>query len=352
MASSRRLSWLLSWAVVPALLAAEVPARADPTPQQKELARNLMQKGHDARNAHDLKLALESFKSADDIMHVPTTGFEVARSQLDLGRLVEAHETLLGVMRWPEKSGEPRAFRDARGYAKILDDEVVPRIPQLRIRLQAAPPDQRAIVTVDGVTLPEGALLVPYRVDPGHHVVTAKVEAAPVMEGRAEADVAERQTKDVIISLAPTALAPPAPASALPAAPAPGAEPIPASGAESPAREDGTRRGLGPVAWAGFGIAAAGLAVGTVTGIMTIADKGSIASQCNGTRCPPSTYDSLSTANTLATTSTVSFVVAAAGAGVGVVAWLLGHGSAPPTASSARVMPVIGVTTVGLRGAF
>jgi hypothetical protein len=352
MASRLRLSWLL----VPVFLAASGTALADPTPQQKELARDLMQKGHDARNAHDPKLALESFKGADDIMHVPTTGFEVARSQVDLGLLVEAHETLLAVMRSPEKPGEPQAFHDARGYAKVLDDDVVPRIPQLRIRLQAQPPDRPAIVAVDGVTLPEGALLVPYKVDPGHHVVTAKIEAAPAMEGRAEADIAERQTKDVTVTLAATAPAAPGPGTVASPLPAEPSEVTPASSAESPAPEGGGGHGIGPVAWAGFGVAAAGLVVGTVTGIMTLSDKGSIASQCNGTRCPPSTYDSLSTANTLATTSTVSFVVAAAGASVGVVAWLLGQGSAPSPASARgatlTLTPVVGVSTVGLRGAF
>jgi hypothetical protein len=304
-----------------------------------------MQKGRDARSAHDPKLALESFKAADEIMHVPTTGFEVARSQVDLGMLVEAHETLLAVIRIPPSPGEPQPFSDARGYARVLDDEVVKRIPQLRIKLQGVAADgalHGATIAVDGVALPEGALLVPYKVNPGHHVVTAKADAA---EGRAETTVAERESKDVAVVLSASPHASGSPA----ATENPVGEPavIP----EEPPRQEGRDRGLGAVAWIGFGVGAAGLATGAVTGILTFSDKSSIASRCNGNRCPPSTYADLSSANTLATVSTVAFVVGAGGAVVGVLGWLLDRHESP-AASVAHVTPLIGPGSVGLAGAF
>ena len=301
-----------------------------------------MQKGHDARNAHDLKVALESFKGADAIMHVPTTAFEVARSQVDLALLVEAHETLLAAMRMPEAPGEPQAFRDARGYAKVLDEEIVPRIPQLRITVEGAAGGSPTVV-VDGVTLPQAALLVPYKVDPGHHVVAAKTDAA---EGRVETDVAERQTRDVNVLLAASSVAAPV---AVPASVAPPTE----ATAPAPEAPPASHGGPGVTAWTGFGVAAAGVVLGSVTGVMTLTQKSSIASKCNGNRCPPSTYDSLSSANTLATVSTVSFIVAGAGAAVGVTAWLLGrdHGTAPPT-TGVRVTPWVGVGSLGASGTF
>jgi hypothetical protein len=298
-----------------------------------------MQKGYAARGAHDLKVALESFKAADDIMHVPTTGFEVARSQADLGLLVEAHETLVEVMRAPEKPGEPQAFRDARGYAKVLDQQLAPRIPQLRISVSGA---SSAAVSVDGVDLPDGGLLVPYKVDPGHHVVVAKSDA---LTGRAETDVSEGDAKDVWVTLQAPSVAPaPAPA---PAQPRP----------ESAEPESPSHRGFGPLAWAGFGVAAVGVGVGAVTGVMTLSDKSSIASRCNGTRCPPSTYGKIDSANTLATVSTVSFAVGGAGAALGVAAWLLGWGvEAPPPApgsgNSVRVAPWVGLGSLGVDGRF
>jgi hypothetical protein len=353
MASNRWPGWLLGAAV----LTRAAVALAEPTAQQKALARDLMQKGRDARNAHDLKLALESFKGADAVMHVPTTGFEVARSEADLGLLVEAHETLLAVLRIPETPADPQAFRDARSYVRVLEADVVGRIPQLRITLAGTMPEahERAVaIAVDGVALPEGALLVPYKVDPGHHVVTAKSDRA---EGRVETDVAERQTREVVVTLAPTAGTP-----AVASAPLPAALEISASerapAGDALAHEGAGRRGGGPggIAWTGFVVAAAGIATGTVTGILTLSDKSSIASRCNGTRCPPSTYNDLSTANTLATVSTVAFGVGAAGAALGVVAWLLQPSAPAPAPDSApaavQVRPVLGLGAAGLAGTF
>jgi hypothetical protein len=330
---------LVGLLVLAALALPPAPAMADPTPQQKELARDLMQKGYAARAAHDLKVALESFKAADDIMHVPTTGFEVARSQADLGMLVEAHETLVEVMRTPDKPGDPQAFRDARGYAKVLDQQLAPRIPQLRISVSGA---TSAAVSVDGVDLPAGGLLVPYKVDPGHHVVVAKTDA---LSGRAETDVAEGDVKDVWVTLQAPSSGPTPPPPAAPAAP------------ESTEPESPSHRGFGPLAWVGLGVAAVGVGVGAVTGVMTLSDKSSIASQCNGTRCPPSTYGKIDSANTLATISTVSFVVGGAGAALGVAAWFLGWGvdqpsAAPASGSTVRVEPWVGLGSAGVGGRF
>jgi hypothetical protein len=339
--SSRALLWL----AVPAIATVSITAQAQPTPQQKELARDLMQKGYAARTAHDFKQALESFKGAEDIMHVPTTGFEFGRAQVDVGQLVEAHETLIGVMRMPERPEEPQAFHDARGYAKTLDDEILPRIPQIRIVVTGAAPGQTATVTVDGTSLPASALLVPYKVDPGHHVITAKTEGA---EGRAETDVAERETKDVSVPLT---------ASAQPATPVPNeaAQPGPEASTSTAPEAPSGGHGPGVLGWTGFGVAAVGVVAGSITGVMTLSDKSSIAKQCNGTRCPPSTYSDLSTANTLATVSTISFIAAGVGAGVGITAWLLGSSDpapAPAPATGLRVTPYIGVGAVGASGTF
>jgi hypothetical protein len=327
-------------------------ALADPTPEQKELARGLMQRGRDARQAHDDKQAFESFKAADDIMHVPTTGFEVARSQADLGQLVEAHETLQRVMLLPERPDDSQGFRDARGYAKVLDDELLQRIPQLRIAVDGGPTDGSLRLSVDGVALPPAAQLVPYKVDPGHHVVLAGAGGA---EGRAEVDVQERETKDVAVHAGPaspapaTVAAPSPPASAsLPPATPPPATPPPTPDA---AGSSGRAGGLGTITWIGGGVAAAGVIVGSITGALAISDNHTLSSECNGPRCPPSANGTLQSANGLATASTVSFVVAGAGAGLALAGFLWLR-PAPTATSGVRVTPWIGLEAAGLDGAF
>ena len=62
--------------------------------RDRETARTLMQQGRELTAKGDLKEALKRFKGADDIMHVPTTGLEVARTQAPLGLLVEARDTI------------------------------------------------------------------------------------------------------------------------------------------------------------------------------------------------------------------------------------------------------------------
>ena len=84
--------------------------------------------------AGDLTGALEAYRGADAIMGVPTTGIEVARTQIRLGRLVEARDTALKVSRYPVKRREPRPFTDARTEALQLASELAARIPSLQLR--------------------------------------------------------------------------------------------------------------------------------------------------------------------------------------------------------------------------
>src|SRR5579884_1405121 len=82
-------------------------ARADPTAADRETARALMDDGRALREKNDLRGALQRFKAADDIMHVPTTALEVARTQIPLGLLVEARDTIARIRLMPAKPGEP-----------------------------------------------------------------------------------------------------------------------------------------------------------------------------------------------------------------------------------------------------
>ena len=105
------------------------------------MARAMMADGRDLRERRDLKAALKSFQSADSIMRVPTTALEVARTQVALGQLVEARDTLHKLASLPESPSDPIPFRDARTEAERLDGELG------RIRTVAAAPDGTLWVT-------------------------------------------------------------------------------------------------------------------------------------------------------------------------------------------------------------
>ena len=171
-----------------AVTAAGAAGAAEPTPAEKETARGLMDEGHARDDRGDHAGALESFRAADALMHVPTTGLEVGRQQVALKLLVDARDTLLSVCRLPVVSGEPAAFAAARDQAQSMYDALTPRIPALRVSVIGGS-KLAATLQIDGIRIPASAAGVPFRVNPGHHVVSASSENG----GHAEEGVERRR---------------------------------------------------------------------------------------------------------------------------------------------------------------
>jgi hypothetical protein len=299
-------------------------ASAEPTAAERDTARKLMEDARDKRDKKDFAGALESFKAADDIMHVPTTGFEVGVTLSQLGKLVEAREQLLAVTRIPKRDKEPAPFENARKNAAELYDALEPRIPTLRFEVHGAKAAQ-ASVTVDGIAVAASVGKVGLRLNPGHHVVVAKERDRSVKE---ELDVEEKETKSIALELPPEKAAPP-----------------PAKPPEQP-----KSREMSPLTYAGFGVAGAGLVVGGVTGFMMFSKKSTLEDNCPDKKCGPDSHDDLDSAKTYATVSTVAFIVAGVGAGVGVVGLFLRPKE--KEAAAVRVEPFIGAGSTGLRGSF
>ena len=229
-------------------------------------------------------------------MHVPTTGFEVAKAQQALGQLVEARETVANVLKLPINASDPPPFAEARAKADALGKELDKLIPQLKIRVSSADPKATS-VTIDDA--PVASVDTPARVNPGKHVVTGKTEGAP--DARQEITVAAGETKDVELRIE--------------------------KGATTPTPPPPERKGLPTLSLIGFGVGAAGLVVGTVTGILAISAEGDIGDRCQGTRCGREVQDDLDSAKTKATISTIGFIVA----GVGIAASVVGFFIQPKT---------------------
>jgi hypothetical protein len=321
-----------------ATLAFGTVASAEPSAADKETARGLMATGRADRTKGDLAGALKAFVAADAIMKVPTTGLEVARSQVALGQLVEARDTALQVTRLPVTPHEPPPFKAARDAATALADELQARIPSLTVTVKNVPEGTEAAVAIDDAPLPAETMGQPRKLDPGHHVVTAKAGTA---EAKQEIDVAERDTKTVELEL-PAQAAAPAEAAATPEA-----APEAAGGSSTPKI----------MVIGGFGLAGVGVVVGSITGILSLSKTNSIKSSpaCEGNVCNPSEDGDLSSAKTTATVSTIAFVAAGVGAAVGVVGLFMGKSHAAPAAEPAaalRVEPTFGIGSLGLRGEF
>ena len=115
--------------------------------------------------------ALARFSSADALMSVPTTGFEVAATQAQLGRLVEARETLRRVLAIAQSPDDPEPFNEARAKARALDQQLLARVGMLRFAISGLSESDTVELTVDGESVPR---TTPLRVNPGHHVVVAR----------------------------------------------------------------------------------------------------------------------------------------------------------------------------------
>jgi hypothetical protein len=286
-------------------------ALAEPTPSEKETARGMMDEGHAKRDAGDHAAALAQFQGADAIMHVPTTALEVGREQVALGQLVEARDTLERLMRSAPTPGESDAFRAARKAADALDRELSTRIPSLRITPGGLASGATADVNVDGAAIPFAALIAPIKVNPGHHVVTATVTGSGAEPVRQEVDVAEGQTAPVVFTLSSGGAARPTPAIAQPEPTA-----TSASSSDNSSTVDWLR-------WGGVGLAGVGVAVGAITGAMSLSSTSSATKGCQNDRCPPPTWGDIDSARTTATVSTVAFVAAGVGAAIAITGFVL-----------------------------
>jgi hypothetical protein len=362
--ASRSLRVLLPASLMCAAVTLAVPAFAgEPSAADKETARGLMTEGRADRDKNDLKGALKAFAGADAIMHVPTTGLELARAQAAVGQLVEARDTALRIVRAPEKPGEPAPFKAAREAASALNDQLEARIPSLTVNVKNVPAGVSTTLTIDGVDVPSEVIGQPRKLDPGHHVVEAKAGTA---YGKQEVDVAEKDSKEVAIEL---------PAQGATSAAGGASDTGADNGQQQPeqtAGPEGRSGGSKLMLFGGFGLAAAGAIAGTVTGLMSMSKTSSIKSSpgCSGNVCGPSEYDDISSAKTLATISTISFIAGGVGAAVGVIGLFVGGGSsgepsattpaqapdAPASDQSSRlrlhVSPWIGLGSAGVSGTF
>jgi hypothetical protein len=342
MASDRTGRWVAAFATVliVATFQTALPrsAHAESPSSRRELARELMKRGNQLRAARDYEGALNAFRAADDIMHVPTTGFEVARSEAQLGQLVEARDMLARVAQIPARSDEPQAFKDAREYARLLDIEIGAKIPKIRLRVDLADNTRAAgdvVVSVDGENVPNAALDIPYAVNPGKHTIVAN--ALDGRQAKEEVVVREGEESRIVLLLS----------GEMPTAPTPVGHEAPR---ETPRTAPTQRR---PLVWIAFGTAGGAALVGGVAGVASWARANSVSARCNGNQCPPSTYGDIDAAHTFATVSTISFVVAGVAAAVGAVSLL----TAPRTASHASpagpwISPWVGVGAFGVRGDF
>jgi hypothetical protein len=321
-------------ALLPATARGQAPAHV-PTATELETARALYKEGKELRARGDLRGALEKLQAAHALGNTPVTGIELGRTYAALGQIVEAREVFLSIARLPFASDETEKSAEARSEAARLAEELQPRIPTLRVKVEGLGPGDVAHLVIDHVTVPDAAIAEPQRVDPGKHAVALRIgEGAASREVGGEVELTEGQAGEITLRVpAAPPVPPPPPAVLVPPRPRPEGAPL--------------------LVKLGFGTAIAGGAVGLIAGLTALNKKGQLAGECNAARqCDSSTggTQDLDTARTWGNVSTVAFVIGGAGIGLGILGLVTGHGES--TRQEAGLSPWLGLGAAGLDGRF
>jgi hypothetical protein len=254
--------------------------------------------------------------------------------------LVQARDAYASIAALPAQANETERAAAARRDGARAADELRPRIPTLSFKV-ATPPDAWSI-TLDDQPLPAAGLVGPRAVNPGtHHLVATGSGGA-----RAEQTITLREGETREVDLAAAR----APAIAQLGAPVHGEAPPPADA--SPPTPEGSGSRLGPVAWAGFGVGAAGFAAGTILAAATLSKASSIVTNCSDLVCEQNTKDAAGSAKDLGTAAVVAYTVGGVAVGIAVADLLLSKRSPASTTSDRSLHPWIGVGAAGLSGSF
>jgi hypothetical protein len=248
-------------------------------------------------------------------MHVPTTAFEVARTQAMLGLLVEALETLAQVTQMPQAANENEAFRTARSAAGDLDKELKDRVPSAIFSFSGLAPGVAPKLWVDNVPVPASSLGTSYRLNPGQHAITAKTDD---FEDKRLLSFGEGETKRVEFDLSR------------------GRSDSAARGSAQPGRPDVAMNDTGVVSgkstprgvYVLAGVAGLGIGGGLVLGLLGNSKKSTLESSC----APSCSDESVDKARQLYTAANVSFAVGAA-SGIVALVWAV---AAPTTSAQVR----------------
>lgn len=329
------------WAILLASVApTSLQAQAGPDASTRAAARELAEAGIDAYLADNFTLAEEKLERAYALFPTPTLCLWSARTQVKLGRLVEAAERYRETLLATDNVGNSSVQKNAKSEAAQELEALKARIPAITINVEGA--DLNAVhVTLDGAKVPKALLGTRRPTNPGKHVVVATLGRDSI---ESKVDLAEREDKPVRISFKPEMQA------VVPAA-EPMAQPVAAPAAPSPqttaaalpaSPEDDSQRLklLKPMAWVGFGVGGVGL---LTSGVFALIADG----KSDG--CPDGNCKSREAESAYMTPRTVSMVAFYGGAAFavgGLVAWLL----APDDAAQTRV--AIGPGGVSLSGSF
>ncbi len=299
-------------------------------------ARRLGSAGVEAYQAHDYATADEKLGRAFRILQAPSLGLWSARTLEKLGKLVEAQERYVKVTQLAIVGGDTAVQKKAQAEAATDLAALAPRVPVIVVQLEGASRSD-VTLTIDGNAVSTELVGEAWPVNPGSHHVLG-VRGAE----RREEDVviAESERKSTVLRFgSPSTVAPP-PASAASAA---SAQPLP----QSAARDSSVGSSQRTIGWATLGVGAAGIAIGSIAGVVALIDRGGL-DGCSGTSCPTGAQGKVDSYNTMRTVSSIGFIAGGALAATGIAFLLTAPGATPSSNTALVILP----NAAAIRGTF
>lgn len=298
--------WCAAIAMVALALAPERRAAAQAPPK----AEVLFQDGLEAMKAGDYATACPKLAESYRLDPLPGAGFTLAECEAGWGKVATAlghYTTFLEALSAMPHERRAR-FEERRRIAVDKLAMLTPLAPELTIDLSAGV-SRDIVVKRDGLVVPPSSYGIGKKVDPGEHHLTAESGGALIWERRVTLGQRDRARVEVTPSSASSTARP--------------------GGSSLSTTAGGTRSWL----YVAAGVGALGLTTGIVSGAVAWSQKSTIDENCTNRRCNAEGSSAVSTGQTAALVSSISFPIGIVGA-VGAV--LLYLKSRPKAASAWR----------------
>jgi hypothetical protein len=303
--------------------------------QDAATAGALFDKGVADMQAGHFDSACPALEESQQLDPHPGTLFTLAECQAKWGKVASAVQHYQDyadlVSRLPP--GQQARHRERVGIAKAQVGKLKPSVPTLTLVLPATAPPETS-VTRNGVALQGAALGLALPVDPGQYEIVTHLPSGA--EHSTTVSIALGDAKRVELDVSQPA-APALPASDSAALAPTNSAPL----AESPRKSNTPAYLIG-------GIGVAGVAVGSVTGILVFGKKSTVKDECAGSTCSSAGVSAANSGKTLAIVSDIGFGVGIVGLATSAVL-LLTRPKAEPAAQllAPRWQPLLASTPGG-----
>jgi tetratricopeptide (TPR) repeat protein len=328
---SRRNRLLVLVIVLVISACVSAPVRADDRNEATARANQLLKEGYALARTQKCELAIPRFEQSLEIQPTAKAWLNLARCEEQLQRLREA----LGHWARARELAHEQGLATLERAAIARFDALEPTVPTLILHVNGFAANEISVFC-DGAPVAVETLEKPMALDPGVHVIAVSAEGRALRSF--EVTLALREHTELAVApgeaqSATTAAATPPPAPTLVAL----ADRAEASSSSRPDAQSNARPNsfARPAMFAGFGVAALGILVGSVAGAATLAEARAARALCNGNACSPEAYGRVEHARSIGDAATVAFTVAGIGAATGLFGLWLGARGDPNTRATA-----------------